>query len=568
MKKIVTVLLSIVVAAMLAGMGFVGFKLYQKYSEGDERANLYAYYELATMDQGAVMMDGDILPVHCRILNGRCYLNLDTVQQYLHNRFYYTEVSQEIRYTDARMVVVAPLNGTAYTSTAEGITEAYNEDYMIAIGIDGVCYIALDFIEKYVPVTHEVFQEPDRVVISTMGLCREMITVKKDTVVRFRAGVKSEILTDVAKGDTVEFLEEDGVEDWTRVATRDGLVGYIRNNRLGERSMVTGAVTLEYQEPEFEPTLMEEPIRMGFHGVYTMDANKNLENVVETAFNMNVISPTWFTLSNNEGDFNSLASAEYVTKAHEKGIQVWALIEDINIDVDTYQILADSTNRTKLITGIMNAVAEYDLDGINIDFEGIRRAEGPHFIQFLRELSIMCREQDVVLSVDNYAPSSGNGYYDYAEQGIIADYVVLMGYDEHWGGSGDPGSTASQPFVERSMDNLLAMVEPGRIIHALPFYTRLWETKDGKVTDKAVFMKSTDKIIADMGLTVDFDSETGQKYASAEKDGSFYQMWIEDADSMENKLKAVTERNLAGVAAWRLNYEDRSVWELIGSYIK
>lgn len=569
MKKFLTVLLAMIALVVLAGGAFVGMKLYNKYSEGDTRADLWNYFKLVSAEKGAIMMDGVILEDNCRILNDVCYLDIDTVQQYLHNRFYYTEVSREVRYTDAATVVVVPLDGGSWTSTTAGVTESFEESYVISLEIDGTCYVALDFVEKYVPVTHRIYREPDRVVLESMELCKEVVTVKKDTVVRWYGGVKSDILTDVAKGDQVMILDAEGVENWTKVATDNGFIGYIRNSRLGEKSMVTGANTLAYTEPEYVSTRLDEKVRLGFHAVYNKTANGNLESMLETAFNINVISPTWFFLNENTGDFINIASKDYVDKAHARGIQVWALIEDITYknDIDTYQILADSTSRTNLIQNLVNAAIEYDLDGINIDLENISKEGGPHFVQFLRELSIPCRENGIILSVDNYAPNAGNTYYDYEEQGIVVDYVVLMGYDEHWGGSGDPGSTASQPFVEQSLDNLLDMVDADKIINALPFYTRLWKTTGDKVTDQAIFMKSIDANVSDLGMMIDFDYETGQKYASVEKDGALYQMWIEDYASMENKLIAVEERDLAGVAAWRLGYEEQAVWELIGSYI-
>ena len=247
---------------------------------------------------------------------------------------------------------------------------------------------------------------------------------------------------------------------------------------------------------------------------------------------------------------------------------MWGLVEDITYDVDTYEILANSVNRAHLIEGLVNTAVAFDLDGLNIDFEGIRKRDGAHFVQFLRELSIRCREAGVILSVDNYPPNAGNTYYDYKEQGIITDYVVLMNYDEHWGGSGDPGSTSSQPFAETSIDNLLELVDASKIINALPFYTRLWKSSGQTVTDKAVIMKAIDANVSDLGMIIDYDEEAGQKYASVEANGVLYQMWIEDYASLENKLAVVADRDLAGVAAWRLGYEEQAAWELIGNYIR
>lgn len=570
MKKKLTIIFAAIAFIVLVGASVLGFLLFRKYSEGTERADRNAYFNLNAAGEGAIMLDGSILEDKCRILNGNCYLDIETVQQYLHNRFYYTEVSREIRYTDATTVVVAPLDHSAWTSTTAGETTSFEEPYLIAFTVGDICYVALDFVEKYVPVTHQIYEEPDRVVINAMEGCREMGTVKKDTAVRRFAGVKSVILTDVLKGDQVLILDAEQVEGWTKVATADGFIGYIKNSRLGSREMVTTTSTLAYQEPEYTSIQLDEKIRLGFHAVYNQTANGNLLQVLETAYNINVISPTWFFLNDNAGNFISIASENYVQTAHSKGIQVWALVEDITYknEIDLYEVLANSDNRTNLIEGLVSTAVAYDLDGLNIDLEYVRQRHGEHYVQFLRELSIRCREEDIVLSVDNYPPNQGNTYYDYKEQGIIADYVVLMNYDEHWGGSGDPGSTSSQPFVEASIHNILESVDRSKVINALPFYTRLWKTSGDKVTDDAIIMKAIDANVSQLGMILDADEETGQKYAKAEINGVLYQMWIEDYASMENKLKTVSENDLAGVAAWRLGYEDRAVWELIGNHIK
>lgn len=568
MKKTLKIIFAAIAFVMVLGAAVLGFLLYGKYSEGTERADRNAYFELNAAGDGAIMLDGSILEEKCRVLNGICYLDIETVQQYLHNRFYYTEVSREIRYTDAITVVVAPLDHSSWTSTTAGESTNFEEPYLIAFTLGDTCYVALDFVEKYVPVTHQIYHEPDRVVIDSMEGCRELGVVKKETAVRRRAGVKSPILTDVLKGDRVMILDAEGVEDWTKVATADGFVGYIKNSKLGEKEMVTTVSDLEYTEPEYTSIQLDEKVRLGFHAIYNQTANGNLLQVLETAYNINVISPTWFFLNDNAGNFSSIASANYVQTAHSKGLQVWALVEDITYDVDTYEILANSDNRTHLIDGLVSAAVDYDLDGLNIDLEGIRQRDGAHFVQFLRELSIRCREEGIILSVDNYPPNQGNKYYDYKEQGIIVDYVVLMNYDEHWGGSGEPGSTSSQPFVENSIQNLLKMVDSSKVINALPFYTRLWKTSGGKVTDNAVIMKAIDANVSQLGMIIDADEATGQKYAKADVNGVLYEMWIEDQASMENKLKTVAENDLAGIAAWRLGYESQAVWKLIGQYIK
>ncbi len=569
MKKIKIIFIAIIALVILAAGSFVGKKFYDKYSEGTTKADLFEYFVFASAEQGAIMKDGVILDDYCRMLNDVCYVNIDMIQTYLHSRFYYSEVSREIRYTDATTVATAPLDGGAWTSTTAGMTEHFEESYVVALGIGDSCFVALDFVEKFVPITHRVYTDPDRVVIDTMGLTKEMVRVKKDTVVRWYAGVKSDILSEVKKGTLLTVLDDTSVAGWCKVATADGFVGYIRDRRLGAKENLATEYTLEYIEPEYVSTQLGENVRMGFHAVYNTTANNGLDSMLETAYNINVISPTWFILNDNKGNFTNLASKEYVDKAHAKGIQVWALVKDFDnpVDVDTYEILANSDHRTNLIDGLISTALAYDIDGLNVDFEGIRKLDGPHFVQFLRELSILCRANDIILSVDNYAPNQGNQYYNYTEQGIVADYVVLMGYDEHWGGSGDPGSTSSQPFLEQSLDNLLTMVDASKVIDALPFYTRLWKTGGDTTTDKAIMLSAMDEAVEKYNLTVTYDEATGQDYGTSQMDGARYQMWIENMTSMEKKLQAIKQRNLAGISAWQLGYEEREVWDLIGNYI-
>lgn len=569
MKKVLRFFVLIIALIVLFAGAFVGKKFYDKYSEGTKEADLYQYFSFATKEQGAIMKDGAILDDYCRVLNDVCYVNIKMVQTYLHNRFYYSDLDREIRYTDSNSIVVAPLDGNHWRTVTIGSVVNSEEPYVIAFTMDDSCFVALDFVEKFVPITHTTYTNPNRVVINSMGVEREVIRVKKDTVVRWRAGVKSDILTYVEKDQALLVLKDQDAEGWCKVATEDGFVGYVRNTKLGAREKDVVPNTLTYVEPEYVARQLDTKIRMGFHAVYNKTANSAIDELLETAYNLNVISPSWFVVSDNYGNLQNFASKEYVDKAHARGVQVWALAKDFDTptNVDMYQVLASSENRARLINNLVVTVNGYDIDGINVDFESVRKQEGAHFVQFLRELYIACQEYDIILSVDNYPPNAGNQYYDYREQSIIADYVVLMGYDEHWGGSGDPGSTASQPFVEQSLDNLLSMVDASKVINALPFYTRLWQTSVNGVEDRAIVMSAMDEAIEKYNLTVTYDEETGLKYGTSNVDGTQYQMWIEDLDSIENKLKAVELRDLAGVAAWRLSYEEKEVWDLIGKYI-
>ncbi|MFI3236560.1 MAG: glycosyl hydrolase family 18 protein [Lachnospiraceae bacterium] len=572
MKKIlVTVIAIIVLVIVLVGVLF-GEQIKIRFVEGTEYADLQSYFKLESDEQGAIILDRVILSEKAVVSDGVFYLDLTTIQTYLHNRFYYSSTDGEIRYSDATSIYAAYLDGAAWTELTAGVTSEYEESYTIAYVQDDTCYIAIDFVAKFVDMSVAYATDPDRVVIQTdFDAQAEVVTVAKDTSVRWFAGLQSDILSDIYSGDMLYLMAEQDVEDWTKVITYDGYIGYVRDKYLEDDVSVAvfDRVTAEFPESEFTSISFEDPIALGFQAVYSMAGNDELTSLARTAYSMNVVSPTWFAVCDDVGNITSLASKSYVDTAHSLGLQVWGLVNDFEYDIDMYAILSSAENRTRLINNIIAQVEATGMDGINIDFELISSAAGVHYVQFMRELGIVCREKGIVLSVDKYPSNSGNTYYDYVELGIVTDYVILMGYDEHWGGSGDPGSTASSSFVMQSIDNIIALIDKDKVINALPFYTRFWSiASDGTVTDQAITMINTDTVVANNNMTVTWDDETGQNYAEVTtSSGTIHKMWIEDVTSLQNKLESVVDREIAGVAAWRLGYENQGAWDLIQIFL-
>ena len=232
-----------------------------------------------------------------------------------------------------------------------------------------------------------------------------------------------------------------------------------------------------------------------------------------------------------------------------------------------YAILSSTTVRAKLIEGLVNEALACGMDGINVDFEQISADCGEHFIQFIRELSIPCRKNGLVLSIDNYVPMGGTGHYDREEQGIVADYVIIMGYDEHYAGSKEAGSVASINFVEEGISQTIAEVPANKVINAIPFYTRIWETSDEGISSQAVGMDMADEYVRTHNIPVEWNEETCQNYGEYTQNGVLYQVWLEDDSSIEVKLNIMDKYQLAGVASWRLGFEKPEIWNVIEAYL-
>jgi spore germination protein YaaH len=383
--------------------------------------------------------------------------------------------------------------------------------------------------------------------------------VMKDSNIRVKGGVKSPIITWAAKGSRVTVVES--MNRWDKVRTEDGFVGYVEHRRLTDRSSETLKSTFE--KPVYKNITMDEPVTLAWHQLTSAEGNASFDNLIANTKGVNVISPTWYELTDNEGNFRSLADAGYVKKAHGKGLKVWALINNFSKDVNTEILLSKTTTRRKLIESLMAEAEKYGFDGINLDFEGIKEEAGVHYIEFIRELSISCREKGLVLSVDNYVPMAGNKFYNRKEQGIVADYVIIMGYDEHYPG-GDSGSVASIGYVENGVKDTLLEVPKEKVILAIPFYTRVWtEDESGKTTASSIGIANAKKWISENKVELNWLDESGQYYGEIKTSDGLKKIWLEEERSIGLKMNVIKQHNLAGVACWKLGFEPAELWDEI-----
>jgi spore germination protein YaaH len=308
---------------------------------------------------------------------------------------------------------------------------------------------------------------------------------------------------------------------------------------------------------------------MGFHQIGGAAGNQTLTGILQQSKGINVIAPTWFSITGSDGSITSYANSEYVTTCHASNIQVWAVVDNFNGngDGDTEAVLSHAASRQKLVSSLMEMASTYSLDGINVDFEQISESYSRSYIEFIRELSVSCRANGIVLSVDNYVPMDFNDHYDLAEQGIVCDYVIIMGYDEHYAGSQEAGSVASIDYVTDGITHTLAKVPREKVINALPFYARIWWTRPDGVTSEAHGMADIRTFISNHGMSVSWDSKTAQNYAETTEGDALIQIWIEDAQSIREKLNVMQANEIAGVAEWRLQFETPDIWDEIANYM-
>ena len=376
-------------------------------------------------------------------------------------------------------------------------------------------------------------------------------------------------------------------DDWMKVGTEDGFVGYIRTGDL--RDAETETLSREFEEPVYTNISKDYTINMAWHNVSNTDANSYILETIAGTKGLTTIAPTWFSLSDTEGNVSSLADPDYVNYAHQSNLEVWAVLRDfhggINSYDETFEVLSYTSKRTKVINQVIAEALQSGVDGINLDFELVSTECGEHYVQFVRELSVKCRQNGLVFSVDNYVPQPYNAHYDIEEQGAVADYVMIMGYDEHTDGSYQAGSVASIGYLEDGITEALRSVPAEKLVAGIPFFTRLWfetpKTEDelaaeagteaasypDKVTSYAYGMDEAAEIVSAAGAQTAWDDAAKQNYAQWEADGGVYKIWLEDNQSLEEKLKVIKANDLAGVAEWSLGMENSGVWDLILQYV-
>lgn len=571
--------MSILVLIVIGIVG--GAFLLKRYSPSKEKADLKKYYGIEQDNQVAVIIDNQILEAKAAMFDGKPYLEYSLVRDYLNDRFYWDSNENILLYTLPEGTIRADVGSNEYTLQKE----KKSEDYTIIKTEGSTAYIALDFVQKYTNIEFKTYEDPQRVmIISDWGKIRTA-TVKRDTQVRYRGGVKSPYLTEVSQKDKVTVIENEG--DWKKVRTEDGYIGYIKKNCLKNEKEET--ISREFEEQVYTNISKDYTINMAWHVVTNQSANEKVLQTIADTKGLTTISPTWFTIADTDGNINSLASSQYVNYAHQSNIEVWALVRDFDGGIgsyeESYEVLSHTSKRENLVNQLIAEALQTGIDGINVDFEKISAECGEHYIQFIRELSVKCRQNGLVLSVDNYVPKTYNAHYHIEEQGKVADYVIIMGYDEHYSGSYESGSVASLNFVKEGIEATLNAVPKEKVINAVPFFTRLWKevpkTEEElaeeagteaaeysvKVTSEALGMEVAEQAIADAGAQTTVDEATKQNYAQWEADGATYKIWLEDETALEEKLKLMKEYKLAGTAAWRLGFEKSSVWELILKYV-
>lgn len=558
-KKKAAPVLVVLILIVLVGAAGVGSFLINRYKPGTEYMAGNEYFNLTDENSVALIQNGELLEEQAVLIGGEPYAAYTYVESQLNSCFYWDEETKGILLTTSGGVQTLLPGDAAVAKTPGGQPAVQQES-------DGKVYISLDVVKEYTDLDYAYYSDPNRVVIRNEWDGVEQATVQSDTAqVRQKGGIKSLILADVQKGDTLLYLEN--LDNWCKVMTADGYTGYIRTEDISEPEAIEARTA---KKDSYERITRDHKINLVWHQSTSTESNDAMAEMTAEMTGVNVISPTWFSVTDETGTISSLASADYVKLAHEAGREVWGLIDNFNEAFDETTDLAYASVRSRIIEQLLAEAASCGMDGINVDFENLKEAGIPHYLQFLRELTSAAHAQNLVVSVDTPVPQAYTMYYQRGEQARFVDYMIVMAYDEHFAGSEEAGSVSSLPFVQQAVEEMTRVMPADQVICGIPFYTRVWTEKFGQsaITSEVLGMDGAKNYAKENQMTETWDASLGQNVAAVETSDARYTIWMEDEQSMEEKLKVIQSADLAGVAEWKLGFECADVWSLISEYIE
>lgn len=558
-KKKAAPVLVVLILIVLVGAAGVGSFLINRYKPGTEYMAGNEYFNLTDENSVALIQNGELLEEQAVLIGGEPYAAYTYVESQLNSCFYWDEETKGILLTTSGGVQTLLPGDAAVAKTPGGQPAVQQES-------DGKVYISLDVVKEYTDLDYAYYSDPNRVVIRNEWDGVEQATVQSDTAqVRQKGGIKSLILADVQKGDTLLYLEN--LDNWCKVMTADGYTGYIQTEDISEPEAIEARTA---KKDSYERITRDHKINLVWHQSTSTESNDAMAEMTAEMTGVNVISPTWFSVTDETGTISSLASADYVKLAHEAGREVWGLIDNFNEAFDETTDLAYASVRSRIIEQLLAEAASCGMDGINVDFENLKEAGIPHYLQFLRELTSAAHTQNLVVSVDTPVPQAYTMYYQRGEQARFVDYMIVMAYDEHFAGSEEAGSVSSLPFVQQAVEEMTRVMPADQVICGIPFYTRVWTEKFGQsaITSEVLGMDGAKNYAKENQMTETWDASLGQNVATVETSDARYTIWMEDEQSMEEKLKVIQSADLAGVAEWKLGFERADVWSLISEYIE
>jgi spore germination protein YaaH len=549
-RTILAVLLFILV---ISGLAVIPLGYYLYFKPNNNVVPAFSEGELYLVIEGEQAISGN----KPKLLEGEMLLPFEVVKEYFDPNIFWDEALEKVTITTKDRVI------RMKTDNLNAIVN--NEPITLNIPVtkdNDVVYIPIEFLADFYGIEVSYIKDSNAIIIDYKNTIRQIAepidsnaVVRKGRSIRYPIIKKLDMDTENADKNTLRIFEE--YDKWYKVRTWDGAIGYIEKRFVVVKRMIVQELP---QENEGKTVWKPEKGKLNLVWDMLYSRRENHSSVGELK-GLDVISPTWFQVKNENGELINRAYSKYVEWAHGEGYQVWALLSNDFTDTKmTSKLLNNTDSRDNLIREILAYAALYDLDGINIDFENLYQDDRDVFTQFVREISPLLREQGLVVSVD----VNDIACYDKKALSEPVDYIMYMAYDQHWSTSPVAGSVAQVSWQERILKRVLEEegVPKEKLLLGIPFYARLWKEKDGKLTSSALTMKGAKNTIIENNAEIVWDEESGQFYVEYKKDGALHRLWLEDHNSINLRTSLAHKYKLAGTCAWSLYFAIEDIWNV------
>ena len=484
------------------------------------------------------------------IEDGMIYLSLDYIKEYLDKGIEYDESTGEVKINNNHANKILKLNeyeAKFNSGTIDLRAPVIEKNGKIMLPIEA-------FIYDY-DVRLRYNKDIRLLLLDYRDKEYDLTKTTSETLLRESASKRSPIIKKLPKGEELYVYEEKG--KFYKVRMPEGYAGYVLKKDLDEN----------FEKVSLKSTsknTSDGPINLTWDYTYAEHSEDKI-NQIKDIKGLDVIIPTWFSIRNGNGDMIDRGNQNYIKKYKDLGIDVWAYLDNSFDPNITHEALSNENTRKKVINKTLELCKKYGMKGINIDFEHTKIDDRDYITDFVREFR-QAAGDDFIMTVDVTPQISADVTkepYDRKALAEIADYMVVMAYDQHWGSSDKAGSVAQYKWVEGSINVLFRNIPNKKMILGVPLYTRIWKEAGGKVTSKTISMDEVARIIAAKGLKPVWDKESQQNYIEYQENNADYKIWIEDANSLEKKVSLVNKYNLAGVGSWRLGFETPNIWDVI-----
>ena len=495
------------------------------------------------------------------IKEGEIYISKQDLGNFFDKYIYEENETQKIITTYNKKIAeigfdqnIININGTDKTTQAHAIKEG------------DTIYLPIEELTDVYDI--EISYKPDTKVLVIDSLSRGQVkaVVNGNVSVKSSTNFIAKTVDRIKKGELCYLISEENGK--ARIRTENGKLGYVNSNKISnkvtvrqdmeEEKQIEGKVNLVW---DYYSQVATAPDRTG----------TKIDGV-------NVVSPAFFNM-NTEGVIEENIGTRgqaYLDWAHSNNCKVWPMVQNSGDGMlsATSRVMNSYEKRKEVIEQIVNLCIEYKLDGINLDFENMKKEDKDLYSRFIIELMPRMKELGLVLSVDVTAPDGSDTWslcFDRHVIGDVADYIIFMGYDEYGASSTKAGTTAGLDWVELSLKKFLETeeIESDKIVLAVPLYTRLWtEDSNGNLIDQVVVsMKDIDDTIPS-DVERKWDEDLQQYYVEYSEDGNTKKMWIEDLTSLKAKTDLISKYKLGGIASWEKGMETDEVWKLFEEALK